>query len=256
MLGITSAGRMSRLSYVCLAFFALQGCAWRPVQNTPCPTVYKVLPCDNPPVIDADWSKPFWMQTPSLALRNHMGATPDPFPATRVKMRYDQKNLYLIFRVDDQFVRAAATKTHGKVWQDSCVEFFFSPEADTHNGYFNLETNCMGVFLFQSHNFKNQTARLVDAIDCSKIEIAHSLTVNTTEEIQHPITWTLEYRLPIAILNKYLYAEPPRKGTRWRANFYKCAETNSHPHWLTWAKVVAPQPNFHLPEFFGSLEFE
>jgi hypothetical protein len=40
------------------------------------------------------------------------------------------------------------------------------------------------------------------------------------------------------------------------ANFYKCADQTSHPHWLTWASVDYPQPKFHLPEFFGRLVFE
>jgi hypothetical protein len=49
--------------------------------------------------------------------------------------------------------------------------------------------------------------------------------------------------------------QPPAPGVRWRANFYKCAEHNSHPHWLMWAPIDFPKPNFHLPEFFGTLEF-
>ncbi|MCB0276848.1 MAG: diguanylate cyclase, partial [Calditrichaeota bacterium] len=27
-------------------------------------------------------------------------------------------------------------------------------------------------------------------------------------------------------------------------------------HWLTWAPVEHPKPNFHLPEFFGTLVFD
>jgi len=42
----------------------------------------------------------------------------------------------------------------------------------------------------------------------------------------------------------------------WRANFYKCADSTSHPHWLTWSPVDHPTPHFHLPAFFGTLEFE
>ena len=50
--------------------------------------------------------------------------------------------------------------------------------------------------------------------------------------------------------------EKPGTGVSWRANFYKCADKTSHPHWLTWAEIDYPNPKFHLPDFFGRLDFE
>ena len=35
-----------------------------------------------------------------------------------------------------------------------------------------------------------------------------------------------------------------------------CADRSSHPHWLTWAPVDCPQPDFHRKEFYGTLEFD
>jgi len=57
------------------------------------------------------------------------------------------------------------------------------------------------------------------------------------------------------ILEKYHDLTPPVAGTIWRSNFYKCADESSHPHWLTWAPINFPRPSFHIPEFFGTLEF-
>ena len=39
----------------------------------------------------------------------------------------------------------------------------------------------------------------------------------------------------------------------WKANFYKCGDETLHPHFGCWNPVVAEEPNFHLPEFFGTL---
>lgn len=50
--------------------------------------------------------------------------------------------------------------------------------------------------------------------------------------------------------------DKPAPGTRWRANFYKCADKTSHPHWLTWAPVDYPKPKFHLSGFLGWIEFK
>jgi hypothetical protein len=66
----------------------------------------------------------------------------------------------------------------------------------------------------------------------------------------------VEYTLPFSILEKYMKVDLPMPGKKWRANFYKCGDKTSHPHWLTWAPVEFPKPNFHLPGFFGMLIFE
>ena len=60
----------------------------------------------------------------------------------------------------------------------------------------------------------------------------------------------------VDILEKYAQVTHPQPGGIWRANFYKCADKTSHPHWLTWSVVDKPRPDFHVPQFFGILEFE
>ena len=185
-----------------------------------------------------------------------MGDKPSHFPETHVKLRYDKKNIYVIFNVKDRYIKAVAKETNGKVWEDSCVEFFFSPGPDIERGYFNFEANCKGVFLFEYHTDNNKSKGFVSSDDYNKIKIAHSLSKNVEEESAHPEIWTVEYSIPISILSNYMKVEQPESGVSWRANFYKCADKSSHPHWLTWAKVDYPKPKFHLPEFFGHLNFE
>ena len=71
-----------------------------------------------------------------------------------------------------------------------------------------------------------------------------------------PTTWTLEYRIPIAMLEDYCNVTAPAPGVTWRANFFKCAGWTTQPHWLTWSPVPQNRkPNFHLPACFGTLEF-
>ncbi len=73
--------------------------------------------------------------------------------------------------------------------------------------------------------------------------------------IVEPVTWTAAYKIPIALLEKYSQVAYPGHKVEWRVNFYKCADATSHPHWLTWAPVDHPKPNFHLPRSFGTLQF-
>ena len=210
----------------------------------------------KPPRIDAKWDKPPWQDVTPERIGNSMGRKPGHRPDTQVKIAYDDDALYLIFRVDDRYVRAAASKYQDSVCADSCVEFFFSPGRDVSHGYFNLETNCGGVTLFQFQRAPGRGVVEIPESEYRKILIAHSLPAKVDPEIETPVAWTVEYRLPIEILKKYCQVTVPASGVAWRANFYKCGDKTSHPHWLTWSPVDYPTPCFHVPESFGLLKFE
>ena len=218
--------------------------------------VCKVNRVPEPVKINADWNKKPWSETKAENIANYMGDKPAHFPDVQFKARYDQKNIYVIFQVKDQYVKAAATEIHGRVWEDSCVEFFFSPGIDLSRGYFNLETNCKGIFLLEYGLNNNQRRNKVDLSDCKKITVAHSLTKDASTEITEPTTWYIEYAIPFEMLNKYIKVDQPSKNVQWRANFFKCGDKTSHPHWLTWNKVINPAPKFHIPQYFGLLEFQ
>lgn len=217
---------------------------------------WQVRKTEHPPLITADWKSKEWQSVQDLRLSNFMGEKPKHFPETRVKLLYDKLNVYLIFNVRDRYVKAVAKELNGKVWMDSCVEFFFSPGPDTERGYFNFEANCKGVFLFEYHLKNGAIKKFVSPEDCKKIKIAHSLKIDVEQEFSGPLEWSIEYCIPFAVLKKYMKVDEPGQGASWRANFYKCADKTSHPHWLTWAPVGYPEPKFHLPEFFGRLDFE
>lgn len=185
-----------------------------------------------------------------------MGEMPLHFPGTQVKLKYDNDNIYVIFRVKDHYIRAIAKETNGRVWEDSCVEFFFTPGTDIKRGYINLEVNCKGIYLMQYHKNDGIDQGFFDLKDSEQIEISHSLKQDVENEIIKPATWYIEYKIPFSILTKYIQVDKPGPGIQWRANFYKCGDKTSHPHWLTWAPVNYPQPKFHLPEYFGWLEFK
>jgi hypothetical protein len=216
---------------------------------------YKVHRLTEAMNIDGNWDKPQWRNIVPLEIRNYMGEKPEFQPKTQAKLLYDDDNIYVIFRVEDQYVRAVAEEYHGPVWKDSCVEFFFTPEQDISLGYLNLEVNCGGTALLHYQKLPKQDVVEVDVADMEQIEIAHTLPKIINPEITEPVVWTLEYRLPLAIIRKYCRTTAPAPGVLWRANFYKCAEDNSHPHWLTWAVVDLPKPSFHQPEFFSTIEF-
>ena len=222
------------------------------------PEVYEIVETKEPIPIDANWDKEQWKDVESVSITNYMGEIPAFKPKAQAKMAYDKDNLYVIFKVEDKYVRCITDRINGPVWRDSAVEFFFSPDVEKPLQYFNLETNCGGTPLMQFHanvDGRRESKRIPEE-DILQIEIVASMPKIVDPEITEEITWTIEYRIPIAVLQKHSAITMPAKGVEWRANFYKIAEITSNPHYITWSKVDLPRPQFHAPEYFGRIIFK
>jgi hypothetical protein len=228
------------------------------IKNLPNPAdkEYLVAKLKKPMKIDANWNKAEWKKIETIKIENYMG-TVSPFkPRVEAKMIYDTDNVYVIFRVKDRFVKSAVTEYNGNVSGDSCVEFFFAPDTEAPLKYFNLEINAGGTpLIFYISKPWTEFVKL-EAPEIKQIEIAHSLPSVVDPEITEPVTWTIEYRIPLSMLKKFSNVTNPAPGVLWKANFYKTGSRTSNPNYLTWNFVDNPNPNFHLPQFFGVLKFQ
>ena len=226
-------------------------------QQSNSPSGYEIVRAQEPVVIDGNWDKSVWEAANTFSLQYFLGDIPAFKPLVRAKLMYDEKNLYVIFKIFDRFVRCKEEKINGAVWEDSCVEFFFAPDNDFAMRYFNLEINCLGVPLMRYNRIPRKDTEKLKAADIRQIEIAHSIKDSFEGEITDTITWTVEYRLPLNILIKYSSnISQPREGVTWRANFYKIADKSSNPHYITWSPITNGKVDFHQPEFFNEIEFK
>jgi len=217
--------------------------------------IYPVAKLNGPMRIDASWDKPQWKNIESLKIEKHMGDLPKFQPVVEAKMMYDENNVFVIFRVKDRFVQSTVQEYNGSVSENSCVEFFFSPDTSYPLRYFNLEVNAGGTpLIFYISKPWNDFVKL-DTKDISQIEIAHTLPKKVDPEITEPVTWIIEYRIPLQMLAKYANVTSPAPGVEWKGNFYKTGSKTSNPNYMTWSFVDNPTPNFHLPQFFGTLKF-
>lgn len=218
--------------------------------------VYQISQLTRTLTVDAKWQKMPWSEIPPLNIDQSLGEKPAHFPMVQAKLAYDENALYVIFQVEDRYVRATAQAYQDEVFKDSCVEFFFTPGEDITQGYFNLEINCGGTALFSHQKGRKVENVPVSFDDFSRLQIAHTLPKIVGPEITEPVSWVVECRLPFDILSAYAQAQKPASGVIWRANLFKCADASSHPHWLSWSPMETPKPDFHCPEFFGKLVFE
>jgi hypothetical protein len=217
---------------------------------------YKVRRLSSSIKIDANWNKWQWKAVQAVLIKEYMGKLPKLKSTVQAKMMYDATNLYVIFKVLDYRVRYRTKEINGPVWEDNCVELFFSPDTMAPLKYFNLEINCIGVPLMHYNAVASKDIVNLSAADIKNIKIAHSLRPNNEKEIAGPITWTLEYKLPLALLRKYAPVTNPEEGVTWYANFYKIAHKSSNPHYMSWSYVDVAGIDMHMPEFFGKLIFQ
>lgn len=218
---------------------------------------YVITFTSRPPAIDGPWDSTAWKDVPALEVACYRKESSKHRPRTGCKLLYDLDCIYGIFRVEDEYVRCVHTEFQSEVYKDSCVEFFVQPKGT--GNYFNFEFNCGGALLASHVTDPTRIAGRVkeftplEPIDDLQIKRYHSLPRIVEPEINHPVTWFLGFSIPFAVLEKYAGISAPAGGDIWRANFYKCGNETSHPHWGSWSPVH--ELNFHLPADFGEIEF-
>ena len=219
---------------------------------------YKILFTRQLPEMRGFWDGAIWRQAQPLAVDCFRPEGSDHRPRTQCKLLYDEQKIYGIFRVEDQYVRCNHTPFQSDAWKDSCVEFFVQPKDSS--GYFNFEFNCGGALLA---SYVTDPTRVEGCLkeftpltphDDGQIRRFASLPAVVEPEVSTPIVWYLEFCIPLSVLEKHVGPLRKIKGQVWRANFYKCGNETSHPHWASWSPLAAR--NFHDPASFGKLTFE
>ena len=219
-----------------------------------------VAPCGN-----GQWDSPAWLAAETLEVSRFYPLGSAHRPLTEAKMLYDAEYVYGLFRVQDQYVVCRHAAYQSPVCRDSCVEFFVRPKPD--KGYLNFEMNCGGCLLAsyiedwtRVRDPKQPDREFADNVRLpeeagGQVRVYASMTGPLEEEIAEEIAWHVEFHIPLKVLEQYVGTLGDPRGQEWRANFYKCADESSHPHWGTWSPLDE-ELNFHQPDRFGVIRFE
>jgi alpha-galactosidase len=52
------------------------------------------------------------------------------------------------------------------------------------------------------------------------------------------------------------FGKKPKTGDVWLGNLFRCVGTGISRGYLAWQPTLTDQPNFHVPQVFGSLNFK
>jgi hypothetical protein len=130
-------------------------------------------------------------------------------------------------------------KTVG-LWERDVCEIFVAPDAARPERYFEFEAAPTGEWLDLAVLW-SPDGRATDWEYQSGMETAARLSGDVL---------TVAMRLPWAAFGRV-----PAAGERWRCNLFRCAGADPLFRYLAWLPTHTPEPQFHVPEKFGTLVF-
>lgn len=170
-------------------------------------------------------------------------------PDVNFKIAHTPSSIYVEYEVKEKYLRAVYHNINDPVYRDSCVEFFISFDGER---YYNFEFNSLGTALV-GYGTKERATRTRLAADVIKT-IKTKANIKKAKDRRDDNEWTLQIEIPLSIFASEKVND--LKGRQAMANFYKCGDDLPQPHYVSWNKIDAPEPNFHLPAYFGVLEFK
>jgi hypothetical protein len=172
-------------------------------------------------------------------------------PIARFSIGYTDHEIMLKYFIAENYFKAEKTESNQNVFEDSCVEFFMSPADD--NIYYNLEFNGIGTCLLGTGTSR-EGRHSADPEIIAGIRRKTSIGEKPVSERKGIFDWTITIAVPFGVFLHHKIKT--LRGKALRANFYKCGDMLTIPHYLTWNPVGTPTPDFHRPEFFGMVRFE
>lgn len=180
-----------------------------------------------------------WDKVPSLTIGTQLWADQSVDISAYAQFCYDDQAIHAHLWARERHVRAEETGPAGRPFEDSCLEFFFSPVPGDPK-YFNVEFNpncCVYLGLGTGLSDQVRLVPLNDPLCPSARRTADG--------------WEIFYHIPFSFIRFFFPAFEAAPGLPIRANCFKCGNLTVQPHYFAWNAVKSEEKNFHLPEHFG-----
>ncbi len=238
-----------------------------PAQN------YVVYQTGSPVLIDgkadeADWEKAEW--TADFA-DIEGDKKPKPLFRTRLKMLWDNTNLYLLAELEDEHIWAYYDTHDQIVYHENDIEVFIDPDGSTHD-YYEYEVNARNTLfdLFMPKPYRNGGQAMIPwNSEGFKSAVSIDGTLNDPSDTDRK--WTVEMKIPFADLRSGELTQIPDNKQIWKINFSRVewrtevvdgkyqkmkdpASNRDYPEY-NWVWSPPGLINMHYPERWGNLQF-
>jgi hypothetical protein len=232
------------------------------------PRVYTAVRTRHTPAIDGRLDDAAWSNVPwSEPFTDIEGARqPAPRFRTRIKMLWDDTNLYVAAELEEPDVWGTITQRDAVIFRDNDFEVFVDPDGDARQ-YAELEINALNTVwdLFLETPYRDG-GHADDAWDIAGLRTATAVMGTLNHSGDRDVGWTVEMAIPWAGLARASHTSTaPRAGDTWRINFsrvewdvdisagsYRKVPGRSEHNW-----VWSPQGmvDMHQPEMWGMVRF-
>jgi alpha-galactosidase len=192
--------------------------------------------------LNAVTSSKAWDFAPAIRFsQDWRGKEPDPSFTTEVRALWTPRTLYLRFACSYRditvFDDSQPDGRRDRLWERDVAEAFLQPEPSSESYYKEFEVAPNGMWI----DLDITPSGLADL----KSGLKRSVHIDEPRRL-----WVAELAIPIRSITA-----KPVSGTIWRANFYRVEGSMERRRYMAWQPTHTPQPNFHIPEAFGSMRF-
>lgn len=188
----------------------------------------------------------FWKHTQPVHVRHYWSGeqAPDSRHA-EVRLGWNDDGLIALFHCNQQepLIVAADPVTDSKsigLWDRDVCEIFIAPDPANSNHYFEFEAAPTGEWIdlairVEKHGRETEWDFNSGMKTNSRIEDGRII-------VAIEIPWSARIPKPIA-------------GYEWGVNLFRCVGPDENTRYLAWRPTRTKEPNFHVPEAFGILQF-
>ena len=221
------------------------------------PKSYDCYRTPSPIQIDGKLDDPAWQSAPwTTDFLDIVGAAqPAPPLRTRIKLLWDDNNLYIAAELQEPDVKATLTQHDSMIFHDNDFELFLKPLPGA-TGYFEFEINALNTSwdLYMNKPYQ-QGGKADSAWDIPGLKTAVAIQGTLNNSTDKDRGWTVEIAIPWTAFTTRLPVTRPQIGTDWRANFSRVEWLPGKPREENWVWTPQGEINMHIPERWGYLHF-
>ncbi len=193
-----------------------------------------------------DFAHETWRVAETVSLTKYWSGAIAP-PTRRAQARLLWTDAALLARFDCEQHEAFVVSQNPQVdfeaenlWERDVCEIFIAPNVDKPERYFEFEIAPTGEWLDYAV-LQLPDRREIDTNYNSGIKTAARIFENSFSLI-FGIGWQA-------------FGKKPKIGDQWLGNLFRCVGSGASRGYLAWQPTLTGQPNFHVPQVFGALEF-
>ncbi len=196
------------------------------------------IPCKFFP----DANSPLWKQAERVPFQDVVTGA-KPFLATEFStFRCDEsQTLYFLFTGEDDAIQSGFRLRDEPLYREDVFEIFIADTNDL-SRYIELEVSPYDVLFDGLITYTADGARNLNmAYD---IKNWRTQTIYTEQECRITSVWAIPYAA---------FSSPPQTGNSWRINAFRIDHSSRGISLQAWQKTG--EPNFHVPDAFGFIDF-